>query len=113
MRNVVLGALACAGMVAAAMGWIGAQDAAYAQRSARDLPTGGELITFTSPVDERHEQLTVIDPRMRVVGVYHVERESGQIALKSVRNIHWDLQMVEFNSVSPLPREIRSLLEQN
>ena len=30
----------------------------------------------------------------------------------SVRNIHWDLQMMEFNGVNPLPREIRLQLEQ-
>jgi hypothetical protein len=36
----------------------------------------------------------------------------GDITLKSVRNIHWDLQMVEFNTEAPLPREIRSMLDQ-
>jgi hypothetical protein len=45
--------------------------------------------------------------------VYQVDPRSGAIALKSVRNIHWDLQMDEFNSGgNPSPKEIRSLLEQ-
>ena len=29
---------------------------------------------------------------------------------KSVRNIHWDLQMIEFNGTKPLPDEVRSIL---
>ena len=56
--------------------------------------------------------LTVIDPRQRVIGVYHIDLSTGKITLKSVRNIQWDLQVEEFNNVSPLPKEIRSSLEQ-
>jgi hypothetical protein len=69
------------------------------------------LITLTSPAGENRQLLTVIDPRTRAVSVYHVDALTGTLSLKSVRNIHWDLQMVEFNGVSPLPREIRSMLE--
>ena len=36
---------------------------------------------------------------------------TGQIELKSVRNVQWDLLIEEFNGVRPLPREIRALLE--
>jgi hypothetical protein len=46
------------------------------------------------------------------MSVYHIDRQTGEIALRSVRNVAWDLQMEEFNGVSPSPREIRSLLEQ-
>jgi hypothetical protein len=42
------------------------------------------------------------------VGVYHVERSTGEITLKSVRNLTWDLQMVQFNSGNPLPQDIRN-----
>ena len=60
---------------------------------------------------DTRQQLTVIDPQVHVVSVYHIELATGEISLKSVRNIHWDLQMSEFDGVNPLPREIRSLLE--
>ena len=56
--------------------------------------------------------LTVIDPRQQAMGVYRVDLASGRITLLSVRNIQWDLQMTDFNGVNPLPREIRSQLEQ-
>jgi len=44
--------------------------------------------------------------------VYRVESATGKIELKSVRRIHWDLQMTNLNTEKPLPQEIRSLLEQ-
>ncbi|QDU95855.1 hypothetical protein [Lignipirellula cremea] len=58
------------------------------------------------------QQITLIDTKASLIRVYHVERNSGRIALKSVRNIHWDGQMEEFNAASPSPREIRSLVSQ-
>ena len=44
------------------------------------------------------------------MSVYHIEQTTGTISLKSVRNIRADLQMDEFNTDSPLPREIRAIL---
>ena len=102
-----------AGLVGTFLGMALAPGAALADRSAAS-PGGqsGGLITLTAPLADHAQQLTVIDPQMKVMSVYHIELSTGQIVLKSVRNIHWDLQMVEFNGTSPLPREIRSLLEQ-
>ena len=60
---------------------------------------------------EGQRQLTLIDPRNRVMAVYHVDDGSGEISLRSVRTFHWDLLMDDFNGVSPSPREIRSLVE--
>ena len=71
-----------------------------------------DLITHATSLGDHRQQLTVIDPRQRAMAVYHVDSATGEITLKSVRNFHWDLQMTEFNSASPLPREIRSMLEQ-
>jgi hypothetical protein len=59
------------------------------------------------------QQITLVDQRTRAIAVYQVDARTGAISLKSVRNIHWDLQMDEFNSGgNPSPKEIRSLLEQ-
>ncbi len=72
----------------------------------------GGLIALACQAGDHRQQLTVVDPSTKVVGVYHIDTATGDIVLKSVRNIHWDLQMVEFNGASPSPREIRTLLEQ-
>lgn len=69
----------------------------------------GSLMTHVLPADGGPQALVVVDPVQRVLAVYHVDRVSGEIALRSVRNITWDLQMVEFNSGEPLPQDIRSV----
>jgi hypothetical protein len=70
------------------------------------------LIALACSAGDHRQQLTVVDPELRVVGVYHIDSATGEIVLKSVRNIHWDLQMVEFNGSNPTPREIRTHIEQ-
>ncbi len=70
-----------------------------------------ELIThFASPAGQS-QVVTVIDPKQRAMAVYDVDRATGKISLKSVRNITWDLQMTEYNSGDPKPQDIRSGLQ--
>jgi len=75
-------------------------------------PSAG-LIALSGPVDERFSRLTVVDPVRQVVAVYHIDRGTGEIELRCVRNIHWDLQMAHFNGQPPFPQEIRALVETN
>lgn len=70
------------------------------------------MIAFAAPVSEKLQQIVVIDTRDRVMAVYHVELQTGVAELKSVRKIHWDLQMEQFNGTSPLPQAIRAKIEQ-
>lgn len=53
----------------------------------------------------------VYDPRQQVLGVYHVDRTTGEIELKSIRQIQWDLQMLHYQGKKPLPEEIKNDLE--
>ncbi|MCA9247371.1 MAG: hypothetical protein KDA42_09660 [Planctomycetales bacterium] len=112
MRNFVLGAVG--GLVLfVGLWWFANSGAtAYAQRNVAAYGEQGELTTVFSDVDERVGLLTLVDPRSRVVCVYHIDRATGEISLKSVRNVNWDLQMMQFNSKSPLPQEIRGMLDQ-
>jgi len=70
------------------------------------------LIALSSDANEGSQQVTVIDPQARVMSVYHISHASGAITLKSVRSIQADLLMDEYNTDSPLPREIRAILQQ-
>lgn len=72
----------------------------------------GELMALNSDVEEGRQQIVVIDSKSRVMSVYHIDHATGVISLKSVRNIHADLLMDEFNTESPLPKEIRAILDQ-
>jgi hypothetical protein len=113
MRNAWLGL--AAGVLLTTLvgaGWV-SSSTADAQRltSAPRSEMAAGLFALPSEVDDRHQQITLIDPVARTMVVYHIDKPSGEVTLRSVRNIHWDLQMDEFNGKTPLPREIRSLLE--
>jgi hypothetical protein len=113
MRIAVVGASVVASLVFAAVVAALVPNVGLAQRSE---PSGvrseGGLIALATAAGETRQQITVIDPQMHVLSVYHIDLASGEVSLKSVRNIHWDLQMSEFNGTNPLPKEIRSTLEQ-
>jgi hypothetical protein len=113
----VLGILTGVGLALAVAAAAGDQGGVFAQRPApATMPpaatAGTELIVVPMTLGEKGQMLTVVDPRQRVLGVYHIDAASGRIALKSVRNIRWDLQIDNFNNDKPLPQEIRSSLEQ-
>jgi hypothetical protein len=72
-------------------------------------PSTGTLATHVFPSEGGPHAAVVVDGGQRVMAVYHFDRVSGDIVLRSVRNLTWDLQMMEFNSGEPLPQEIRDL----
>lgn len=113
MRAVVWGLVVSVVLVVALAG--GGPPEAQAQRAGlqpadRGAPT--DLIALSFDGGEGRQQVTLIDPRTRVMAVYHVDRTSGALALKSVRNVVWDLQMEEFNTDNPAPSEIKPLTQQ-
>jgi hypothetical protein len=111
MRRAILGVLAGVGLTAVALALSGQRGEALAQRVVP--PTaGGELIAVPTPLGDKGQLLTVIDPRQQVIGVYAIDGPTGKISLRSVRNIHYDLSMIDFNGQRPLPQEIRAQLDQ-
>lgn len=109
MRIMFVGAMLGASLVIGALAGRSSSEPAYGPPI--DLPTRNgcsDLITHVTAADSGPVALTVIDTRQRVVAVYHQDRISGELVLKSVRNITWDLQLIEFNSGKPLPQDIRS-----
>jgi len=69
------------------------------------------IIAIQMPGTPTHQLMTLVDARRRVMSVYQIDRNSGEIRLKSVRNVDWDLQLDEFNGTNPSPREIQTLLQ--
>src|SRR5688500_1226992 len=75
--------------------------------------TGDSLLSHSMELPDGRQQIALIDGRTRSIAIYQVDPRTGALGLKSVRNVHWDLQMDEYNSGgNPSPKEIRSLLEQ-
>lgn len=115
MKQAMLGALVVVGLVAVVFGAFGRDDQVAAQqqqRNAVNLPAGGDLIVLPLNAGEKGQVLSIVDPRQRVLSVYRIDPKSGKIALMSVRNLNFDLQMSYLNNEAPLPQEIQSLLEQ-
>ena len=113
MRVARWGLLIGTGLVIVVAGWWSCCGDVFAQRSSEfSVPRrGDQIIALTTPGGQGEHFITLIDQQLRKMSVYSIAPGSGEIALKSVRNFHWDLQMEEFNGVSPLPREIRAMLE--
>ncbi|MFM2097358.1 MAG: hypothetical protein RIS70_4482 [Planctomycetota bacterium] len=82
-----------------------------ASGSGNRVATATDMMALSSDMADGSQQLILIDLRARSIAVYQVSRGTGQLALKSVRNVHSDLQMDDFNGGSPSPQEIRSLLD--
>ncbi|MEN6459474.1 MAG: hypothetical protein ABFC63_11155 [Thermoguttaceae bacterium] len=117
MRRMTLGSLMGVGLLIALVALLGLRDDALAQRPAASAAVGpavagAELIVVPMTLSDKVQMVTVVDPRQRVMSVYHIEAATGKITLKSARNIQWDLQINDFNTDKPLPQEIRSSMEQ-
>lgn len=69
------------------------------------------LIAIKLEGNATSNQIALVDPKQKVISVYGIDRTSGEIKLKSVRKVEWDLQLDEFNGKQPSPREIRSNVE--
>jgi hypothetical protein len=111
MRHTLVGAVLMAGLVIAATAGRGASELVNGSLADPSRVVSGELITHVTVADGGPQMVTVIDPRQRVLAVYHVERSTGQITFMSSRNITWDLQMMHHNSGDPLPQDVRSALQ--
>jgi hypothetical protein len=104
-------AVAALGIAVVASSWQSDRDAAY---GAPIMPAGNAatgLITHVQELDGKLLRVVVIDPAQRVMGVYEITRETGEIQPKSIRNFHADLQMLEFNGGTPSPADIQKTLE--
>jgi hypothetical protein len=114
MRRSLLGALLGAGLVIAVTAGRGSTKSAFGgPGELASLAPLQDTGLFTQVTAENGQPLTVtvIDPRQRAMAIYHVDRATGEITLRSQRNLTWDLQMIEFNSGKPLPQDIRSGLQ--
>lgn len=112
MRTAAVGVGALASLVAAVLVVAAGPSVSLAQRTPAAPALGGDgLIALPVQIGDQRQQITVIDPATRVLGVYHIDLTTGEVTLKSVRRIHWDLLMNEFNATHPLPGEIRSMVE--
>ena len=113
MRKTVLGSIIGLGLIIVLLGWGYPLAQADPRNSGQDRGVGGDSLQALSfDVGDGRQQVTVLDPKLKTLAVYHVDRATGAITLKSVRSMTWDLLMEDYNSAKPTPGDIRSLSEQ-
>ena len=111
MKAALLGAMAGVGLLVVAAAGVPARESAAVSHSGNGRSGEASLIAFSETVGQKYQQVTVIDPDQQSMSVYHIELGTGEITLRSVRNFRWDMQMLHLNGTSPLPQEIRTLLD--
>ena len=112
MRNMMLGVVGGILATLVLLAIVRLEPSAVAQRPALGPAENATMLIAHTPTADGGQQLLVIDTEQKVIGSYHVASGSGDIALKAVRSIRYDLLMEEFNGSEPKPRDIRALLEQ-
>jgi hypothetical protein len=112
MRGII-GGIGIGLVVVLAAGVVGLADGQTPRPSMQDRAASSpELLALGHDGGDGRQQITLIDPRQRVMAVYTVDRATGALQLRSVRNVQWDLTIEDFNSTSPAPRDIRALVNQ-
>jgi len=108
MRFVALAAVVIfAGMSGSLSGYPAAVGDQFAPPPLVAQGDASGLTTLASPPVGDLQQFTVVDPATRAMAVYHVNLKSGQIELKCVRNLRFDLQLEDYNGVTPKAKEVR------
>jgi hypothetical protein len=112
MRHAVLGFLMGAGLLAAVAAWLVPGNSVLAQHARASTPSDGDVIALDWSVDNKHQTVVLIDPKRKAMSVYQIDRVSGAITLKSVRQCDGDLQLRGFNEIRPFADEIRGMASQ-
>src|SRR5262245_12986103 len=108
MRQAVLGFLLGAGLLTAVAVWSAPGNSVLAQHARAPAPQESDVIALHWTDDgKHHETVVLVDPQRKAMSVYQIDRASGSVALKSVRQCGWDLQMGGFNESPPFADHIR------
>lgn len=107
MQRATTGIVFLAGLMVGALAFTRPGPMALAQPQGMSK----QSITMTNvPLPQGGQQVIIMDAQKSVLACYHAN-VSGEIALKSIRNISWDLQMQAFNDKSELePDDIQALI---
>ena len=110
MRQAVLGFVLGAGLLTAVAAWLAPGNSVLAQHARAPASQDGDVIALDWTVDGKLQTVLLVDPKRKAMSVYHIDRASGGITLKSVRQCEGDLQLRGFNETRPFADEIRGMM---
>lgn len=101
------------GFIGAALLWGASPGAAQNGSSPlQSIPQGTELAeglqSHVISQPGRPHTVVVTDPVKKVIAVYFIDPANGNLDLKSVRNISWDLDILQHNTGDPKPQDVRA-----
>ena len=106
-----IGLAIVAAVVVGLTGWSAVGQQVGSSEGAGASSGSAGLITHVHEVEGEPITVIVVEPTSKVMAVYHVSRQSGEIKPKSIRSLKWDLQMQEFNSPELKPADIKKRLQ--
>lgn len=99
------------------VGHLGSPPGAAGQRQASpgeapaEADNAGSLWIYAAPGGGDRQLLLVIDRQTRHAAVYQIDGSTGGLALRSTRNLSWDLLLDDFNGREPTPAALKNMLE--
>lgn len=111
MRDTFAGIVLGAGLTAFAfVGWQ-TQPVAHGQTTQDVVNRNADnTVVMTVPTGEAGQRVIVFDKNTYTLAVYDVDTLGGRIALRSVRQVQWDMGLEDFNSLPPKPAEVRAMM---
>jgi len=103
--------LAIAGTCGLVAGGLALGQTGPARRGSPQGAVTGPLFVSESLLDDGRRLLVVVDSTTRHAAVYHLDAATGTLALKSTRDLSWDLVLEDFNAQEPTPAALRRALE--
>ncbi len=70
-----------------------------------------QKLVVASAIQGENQQIILVDTVARTMAVYHVPFATGKPKLASVRKVHWDLQLDQFEAELPLPRDVQNMVQ--
>ena len=110
-RRDILGCVAAAVAAAGLFCWSADAHPARASQPTALASGASGMISHVLEVEGRSTRVIVIDATLRVMTVYEIGREKGEIKFLSSRNLSYDMQMLGFNTTDPSPEDVKKTLE--
>ena len=111
MRDTIAGIVLGVGLTTFAfVGWK-TQPTAHGQ-TARDVVNRNteNTVVMTTSNGEAGHRVILFEKSNHTLAVYDIDALGGRIALRSVRQVQWDLRLEDLNSLPPKPAEVRAMM---
>lgn len=110
MRDTFVGMVLGVGLTTFAfVGWQ-TQPTAHGQTTQDVVNRNADNTVVMTVPTEAGQRVIVFDKTSYSLAAYDIDTLGGRIALRSVRQVQWDMGLEDFNSLPPKPAEVRAMM---